>query len=143
MSSIITENIDNIPVKEKQLVFDTSANRIYLDKDSRRIPMSAPEYAGLQVISVDNAADCAVTLDPGTRYELANAVSSLDVSFSDADSALETEMTFTTTEADFGSISFPATLLWVGEPQFEGGKSYIVSVCNNVAVAADYAALEA
>ena len=38
----------------------------------------------------------------------------------------------------FWALSFPDSLGWIGEPFFERGKNYIISIRNNVAVAAEY-----
>lgn len=50
-------------------------------------------------------------------------------------SPAETVLKFTV--GDSASISFPSSLSWVGEPSFETGKTYLVSIVNNIAVAAE------
>ena len=34
-----------------------------------------------------------------------------------------------------GSVEFPDTLQWIGTPSFESGKTYVISIINNIAVA--------
>lgn len=36
-----------------------------------------------------------------------------------------------------GSITFPDTLKWIGSPSFEAGKTYVISIINNIAVAGE------
>ena len=38
-----------------------------------------------------------------------------------------------------GSIIFPDTLQWIGTPSFEAGKTYVISIVNNIAVAGEIA----
>ena len=53
-----------------------------------------------------------------------------------AASLLETVIRFTAAGAGF-TANFPDTLNWVGTPEFDAGKTYIVSIVNNIAVAAE------
>ena len=57
------------------------------------------------------------------------------------DTTRECEIWLTDTsdyEPTYWMLSFPDSLGWIGEPSFEAGKSYIISIRNNVAVAAEY-----
>ena len=38
-----------------------------------------------------------------------------------------------------GGVSFPDTLQWIGTPSFESGKTYVISIVNNIAVAGEIA----
>lgn len=51
-------------------------------------------------------------------------------------SLLETVIRFTTADTGF-TANFPDSLNWVGTPEFDAGKTYIVSIVNNIAVAAE------
>jgi hypothetical protein len=75
------------------------------------------------------------SLAANTRYVYTKALTSLKVS-AVVDSSMESELQFTAGSSI--TVELPATLGVIGEPSFEAGKSYIISVKNNIAVAAEY-----
>ena len=75
------------------------------------------------------------SLAANTRYVYTKALTSLKVS-AVVDSSMESEIQFTAGSSI--TVELPASLGVIGEPTFEAGKSYVISVKNNIAVAAEY-----
>jgi hypothetical protein len=82
------------------------------------------------------------SLAANTRYVYTKALTSLKVS-AVVDSSMESEIQFTAGASI--NVDLPASLGMIGddddtdgEPVFEAGKSYIINVKNNIAVAAEY-----
>ena len=109
-------------------------------------------YARAQLTVTDSTATTATiaNLAANTRYVFTQPLTSLTVG-AVTDSVLESEIQFTA--GDSIGVDFPASLGMVGiddtddtgdtgdtyeEPAFEPGKSYIINIKNNIAVAAEY-----
>lgn len=86
------------------------------------------------VTSAETAPDFAVT--GGKRYKFTQPLTTLTVS-SVENSANESEIIFT---AGTGfDIALPESIDTIPEePSFEDGKSYVINICNNMAVCAAY-----
>ena len=89
---------------------------------------------GMTAVSADSTL---TALAANTYYLFADPVSTLDIAT--VETSLD-EIVLQFTAGDGVSISFPASLAWVGEPSFEAGKTYIISIVNNIAVAAEVTA---
>ena len=100
-------------------------------------------YAAVQSTVTNSTATTATiaNLAANTRYVFTQPLTSLTVG-TVTDSALESEIQFTA--GDSIAVDFPVSLGMIGiddtadEPAFEAGKSYIINVKNNIAVAAEY-----
>ncbi len=84
-------------------------------------------------LSPDETGDIdGVVLESGKYYyldypiQMTLGVTSVEKSFSE----IIVEFEYTS-----GTVSFPDTLKWIGNPSFEAGKTYIISIINNIAVA--------
>lgn len=77
------------------------------------------------------------SLAANTYYVFSAPVVSLNIAT--VETSLD-EIVLQFTAEDGVSISFPASLSWVGEPSFEAGKTYLISIVNNIAVAAEVTA---
>lgn len=87
--------------------------------------------AAMQLVSADST----ITALSANRYYVFSApVSALNIAT--IETSLD-EIVMQFTAGDGASISFPASLKWVGEPEFEPGKTYLISIVNNIAVAAE------
>lgn len=141
MSNIITKNISDVPVKEKQVLFDVDNGDLYLDFNGERIEIGGGEtYTGLVDATMQPTGD-ALTVEAmlgGFRYTVAAPISTLTVDEVQL-SSLESELWVTFVAGDTApTVTFPVILSWIGEPSFEAGKSYIINICNNVAICAEY-----
>jgi hypothetical protein len=76
--------------------------------------------------------------EPGNYYWI-HDVQILMVNITDPTSMIESVILveLSTEDDGGGSIDFPLSLKWVGEPEFEPGKTYLISIINNIAVAAE------
>lgn len=79
---------------------------------------------------------CRVNPD-GTEDKTTHGIDHLYVA-SVEHSPLESEIWFYVMESEMGGITLPANVGWIGEPDIEGGKFYIISIRNSVAVCAEY-----
>jgi hypothetical protein len=86
---------------------------------------------GMAAVSAD---DTLTTLAANTYYVFSAPVVSLDIAT--IETSLD-EIVMQFTAGDGASISFPASLAWINEPTFEAGKTYLISIVNNIAVAAE------
>ena len=88
------------------------------------------------VVNVNSAnGEVSLSVEANARYVVKSAITKLTVT-SVANSNLESEIQFTAGSSI--TVELPASLGVIGEPSFEAGKSYIISVKNNIAVAAEY-----
>lgn len=76
-----------------------------------------------------------IYLLPGVRY-IVDAANMDRVDVFGGELAIESEIWITI--PDGMTLIFPETLAWIGEPTFEAGKSYIINIRHNVAVACEY-----
>lgn len=74
-------------------------------------------------------------LSGGVQYRYTQDLTSLDIAGVE-NSPLESEIIFTL--ADGGTVTLPPTLGVIGEPAFDGGKSYIINVRDNLMVAGSF-----
>jgi hypothetical protein len=87
--------------------------------------------AAMQLVSADSTI---TALSANRYYQFSAPVSALNIA------TVETsvdEIVLRFTAGDGASISFPASLAWINEPSFEAGKTYLISIVNNIAVAAE------
>lgn len=104
---------------------------------SSSLTAALKDYTALQKTITNSTATTAAiaSLAANTRYVYTKALTSLKVS-AVVDSSMESEIQFTAGSSI--TVELPAALGVIGEPTFEAGKSYIISVKNNIAVAAEY-----
>ena len=118
--------------------FYMEGNKLYNAITGREvaiIPSGGGGSGGGQSTVTSGATTATLNVEPNTRYVFSNAVTKLTIN-SVVDSALESEIQFTAGSSI--TVELPASLGMIGEPSFEGGKSYVISFKNNIAVAAEY-----
>ena len=161
MSNVITTNSTDIPLKEKQVIFDTAAKTISIDVNGERIPLAGSSSSGgsssgggLEDVFVEvgffyDDSDTeydgfdTLTVECGKRYIITTNDGNVEcvgrILLGDTTQECEIWLVDTSTyEPTHWMLAFPTSLGWIGEPSFEAGKSYIISIRNNVAVAAEY-----
>ena len=88
-------------------------------------------------VEVESGGEISQELNPGVFYNFTGDISSLTISFADAEEGRENEYKgqFSTGESA-PTISFPNGIVWVGGefPEIEAQKTYQFSVLNNVGV---------
>lgn len=128
--------------------FYMEGNKLYNAITGREVAIIPSGGGGgsSQTTVTDSSSTAAVigSLAANTRYVYTKALTSLKVS-AVVDSSMESEIQFTAGASI--NVDLPASLGMIGdddtddtdgEPVFEVGKSYIINVKNNIAVAAEY-----
>lgn len=117
--------------------FYMEGNKLYNAITGREVaivPSGSSGSSGQNTVN-SGATTAVLDIDANTRYVFSNPVIKLTVN-SVANSTLESEIQFTAGSSI--TVELPASLGMIGEPSFEGGKSYVISFKNNIAVAAEY-----
>lgn len=139
---------DGVIQKKRAYVWDTVALRNSMgnpgfeaelpDAYKDQITIAAAAAASLKLVETDEGGYLNLYCEPGNYYKVYD-VQLLSVSLPESASTRETVIwvELSSEENGGGSISFPTSLQWVGEPSFEAGKTYLISIVNGIAVAAE------
>ena len=80
-----------------------------------------------------NTTQSTIEIKPNTYYKFGN-VDSLNITFTSSDSSYTQEYCFEFIANESTTLNLPDTVKWVKNPQIESGKTYQVSILNNIGV---------
>lgn len=80
-----------------------------------------------------NTTQSTIEIKPNTYYKFGN-VDSLNITFTSSDSSYTQEYCFEFIANESTTLNLPDTVKWIKNPQIESGKTYQVSILNNIGV---------
>lgn len=80
-----------------------------------------------------NTTQSTIEIKPNTYYKFGN-VDSLNITFASSDSSYTQEYCFEFIANESTTLNLPDTVKWIKNPQIESGKTYQVSILNNIGV---------
>lgn len=80
-----------------------------------------------------NTTQSTIEIKPNTYYKFGN-VDSLNITFTSSDSSYIQEYCFEFIANESTTLNLPDTVKWIKNPQIESGKTYQVSILNNIGV---------
>lgn len=80
-----------------------------------------------------NTTQSTIEIKPNTYYRFGN-VDSLNITFTSSDSSYTQEYCFEFIANESTTLNLPDTVKWIKNPQIESGKTYQVSILNNIGV---------